>query len=66
MKKWGLSEVVKVASANTEEDVIEFVKKDWPLDASHSVFVSSNDQGTLVRLRDSGWNTVYSGSHLIV
>lgn len=61
LKKWGLSEVVKVASANRDENVIEFVKTVWTLDASHSVFVSSNDQGSLVRLRETGWNTVYSG-----
>lgn len=56
---------MKVASANTEEDVFEVIKTVWPLDASNSVFVSPSDEGTLKRLRESGWNTVYSGSHLI-
>lgn len=61
LKKWGLSDVVKVVSANTNEDVFEVINKAWPVQASHSVFVSPDDQHTVTKLAESGWNTVYSG-----
>ncbi|KAG0630874.1 hypothetical protein M758_1G210200 [Ceratodon purpureus] len=61
LKKWGLSEVVKVVTVGADEDVVEVINKAWPVQASHSVFVTPNDQDAVTRLAESGWNTVYLG-----
>ena len=63
LKKWGLSEVVKVVTVGADEDVVEVINKAWPVQASHSVFVTPNDQDAVTRLAESGWNTVYLGIH---
>jgi len=64
LKKWGLSEVVKVVSVNKDEDAVEVINKTWPVQASRSVFVTPSDQDTVTRLAESGWSTVYAGSCL--
>lgn len=61
LKKWGLSEVVKVVSVNKDEDAVEVINKTWPVQASRSVFVTPNDQDTITRLAELGWSTVYAG-----
>ena len=66
LKKWGLSDVVKVVAANTDEDVVEVINKAWPVQASQSVFVSPDDQDTVTKLAESGWNIIYSGMNLIL
>ena len=64
LKKWGVSEVVKVAAVGTGEDVVEVINKAWPMQASHSVFVTPNDQDFVTRLAEAGWNTIYLGIHI--
>ncbi|KAG0618941.1 hypothetical protein M758_4G103400 [Ceratodon purpureus] len=66
LKKWGLSDVVKVVAANTDEDVVEVINKAWPVQASQSVFVSPDDQDTVTKLAESGWNIIYSGQGGII
>jgi len=66
LKKWGLSEVVKVVSANIGEDAVEVIHRTWPVQASLSVFVTPSDQDTVTRLAESGWNTVYAGLYFRV
>lgn len=64
LKKWGLSEVVKVVTVGTNDDVVEAINKVWPVQASHSVFVTPNDQDSVTRLAELEWNTIYLGIHL--
>jgi hypothetical protein len=61
LKKWGLSGLVTVAKANTEEDVREYVKTKWPMVPGQSLFVSSNAEAPFTKLQNSGWTTIYSG-----
>jgi hypothetical protein len=66
VKKLGLSDVVKVVSANADEDVVEVINKAWPVQASQSVFVSPDKRGTVTKLAESGWNILYSGMNLVL
>jgi hypothetical protein len=63
LKKWGLAEVVKVVAVGTDADAVEVINKAWPVQASHSVFLTPNDHDTVTSLSESGWNTVYLGTH---
>lgn len=65
MKKWGISDLVTVVKANTEEDVREYVKTKWSEVPDQSLFVSSNAEAPFTKLQTSGWTTIYSGPQYI-